>query len=195
MSKGFLMAAGSIFIFLFILIGTYYLNLFTQSREAVSKSQKYRYAYETINIRSGRGIDFNIIGKLYRGDKVKADNLVNGWVRVLDESDNKLGYVYAELLKHVPIPDYEIVDWNWHKDPDFGENGSIIFDVRVRNNTSKSVRSVKIEFATFDANGKIVNTKSTFVFGLPPGGIGSQKGYATYVGTEKTAMIRIDRSK
>lgn len=165
----------------------------TGNNSSISQPYEKRYAYKTINIRSGAGKTSDIVGKLQRGDVVKIVPFSDkeGWIIVYDEYNNKKGYVWKELLETQPIPPFEIVSWNWYKDPSFGGDGAVIYNVEVRNNTNKYVRSLKVEFTTHDSEGNIIDSEYTYVNGLSPGGTASDKSYATYFGREAKATIRI----
>jgi uncharacterized protein YgiM (DUF1202 family) len=155
-------------------------------------TQITKYVHKPVNVREGRSTKFKIVGKLSRGEKVKVDSLDQGWLIVYDPSNNKMGYASAKLLKDAPIPPFEVVTWNWRKDPNFGTKGAIIYTVEVRNNTNKYVSSLRVDFATYDKNGNVMDATFLYVSGLQPGGTSSDKSYATYFGNEKKASIRID---
>jgi SH3 domain-containing protein/zinc ribbon protein len=149
-----------------------------------------RYAHKSLNVREGRGKNFKKVDTINRGDVVRVDSIENDW-GVVYKHKIKLGYVFSPLLEYAPLPDFEIVSWNWRKDPDFGTNGTVIWRVQVRNNTSNYVELLKVEFTSFDSRGNIVDTDYVYVNALRPYGTASDKGYATYYGTEKKASIRI----
>lgn len=88
-------------------------------------------------------------------------------------------------------PPLEIVSHNWRVDPDHGVDGSVIWTVEIKNNTDKHFRTVTVEFATFDANKKILTADSTIVVNLHPGRSGFAESYADYIGNEKSARFRI----
>lgn len=158
-------------------------------------SNKYRnkkYAHNKINLRSGRGTNFKIVGNLDRGEMVEVDSLKEGWF-IVYKNGIKKGFVYSKLLKDYPLPDFEIVSWNWYTDPSFGIEGSVIWNVEVRNNTSRYVEYLEVEFTTYDGSGNIMDSDFTYVKGLSPGGTSSAKAYATYFGKEKKAGIKIVR--
>jgi uncharacterized protein YgiM (DUF1202 family) len=123
---------------------------------------RLRYAYETINIRAGRSTDFDIVGKLYRGDMVVVDSLKDDWVKIYKTGISR-GYVFYELLKEDPIPNYEIVSWGWQKEPD---SLVVRFNISVRNNTRAPKDYVIVEFTTFDTTGNVVATERTRVIDL-----------------------------
>ena len=54
---------------------------------------------ERMNIRSGAGKDYSVIGNLARGDDILIDNSENGWSRcyqVDDEGQVQVGYIYTK---------------------------------------------------------------------------------------------------
>lgn len=148
---------------------------------------RLRYAYETINIRAGRSTDYEIVGKLYRGDFVVVDSLKDDWVKVYRNGVGK-GYVFNELLKEHPIPSYEIVSWDWQKEPD---SLIVTFNATIRNNTPLRKDYVTVEFTTFDSSGEKVASERTRVIDLPPGETASGKGSVTYSGTEENAAVHV----
>ena len=149
-----------------------------------------KYAHDKTNIRSGRGSNYQIIGSIERGETIKVDSLRDGWLRVFGHGVKK-GYVHVDSLEENPLPPFEIVSWNWYFDLSYGIDGSVIWDVKVRNNTGSYVEHLKIEFTTYDDSGKILTTDFTYVSDLSPGGTGSAKAFAPYFGREKRATIRI----
>lgn len=148
-----------------------------------------KYAHETVNIRQAQSADSPAVGRLVRGDAVQFGSVSGEWGRLIDGR----GFVYLPVLENEPVPAFEIVSSSWVRDPDFGGSGSVIYNVELRNNTSRYVENVRVEITTYDANGSIMTTDFTFVKGLAPGGTGSAKGYATYFGGEETARIRVVR--
>lgn len=165
----------------------------TYAANKPTKSNVYRdlrYAHNTINIRDGVGKSHKVVGQLKRGDSVEVKGVEGEWARI-SIGDAPKGFVYEPLLKHNPIPPLEIADWNWYSDPEFGVDGSIIWNVEVRNNTNRYVKTVKVEFSSYDSSEKLITSDFTYVKGLSPGGKGTAKSYTTYFGREKTGRIRI----
>jgi hypothetical protein len=89
------------------------------------------------------------------------------------------------------VESLEVVDWNWRKDPGFGTDGAIIWNVQVKNNSSQYVEGVRVDLTTYDAAGKLVTSDFTYVDAIPPGGIRSEQSYADYYGAEATADVQI----
>jgi hypothetical protein len=148
------------------------------------------YAHQEINIRKGRSTKTPIVGKLRRGEKIQTGFSLNNWIEVYRFGKSK-GFVYDELLKNYPVPDFEILSWNWVKDYNFGVDGAIIWTVEVQNNTNNYIDHLRVEITTYDKNGKIMTSDYTFVKGLSPGGTASNTSYSTFYGGEKNAKVRI----
>lgn len=85
----------------------------------------------------------------------------------------------------------EIVDWNWMKDPDFGTEGAIRWNVEVKNSSSDHLREVKVEFVTYDRNGRLVSSNFTYVSNIPPGETRTDASFADLLGTEQDARVSI----
>jgi len=85
----------------------------------------------------------------------------------------------------------EIVDWNWVKDPSFGTDGTIKWNVQVKNTSTEYLDSVKVELTTYDSANKLIATTSSRVSAIPPGEIRSENGYMDLYGTEDKAGIQI----
>ena len=53
-----------------------------------------------MNVRYDRGTQYNIIGKLNKGDIVKLNYCLNGWISIEGYKGNKgLGYVSTDYLE------------------------------------------------------------------------------------------------
>jgi hypothetical protein len=85
----------------------------------------------------------------------------------------------------------EIVSSNWRPDPDFGFDGIIIWTVEVMNSTATELESVRVDFVTYDASGKVVAADFTFVGPIPPGERRASQGFADYHGNEATVRFQI----
>lgn len=155
-----------------------------------SDGKRTYYATGNVNIRRGPGTDHEVVDQLAKGQPWRCYPKTAGedWVKCAEDE-----YIYASLLTTTPPPPLEIVSWNWYADPDFGTDGSVIYTVELKNNTSRYIDLVRVEFATYDAADNLITSDYTFVRGLSPGGTGSTKAYATYFGREKTAKIKIGR--
>lgn len=98
-------------------------------------------------------------------------------------------YTTPEPVEKIPV---KIESWNWYTDSDYGTKGSVRWTVEVKNISDTYIDNVKVKFATYDANGKIITSEFTYVDGLAPGGTSVRSSFATYFGTEKTAKIWIE---
>ncbi len=154
--------------------------------DIITFNRAKRYVHKKANIRSGRGTNHRVVDSFIRGSKVIVDSLKDDWYATFDDNDNLLGYVHKSLIKDEPLPNLEIVDWNWYT-----SSGYVIYNVQVRNNTASYIKMVKVEFTSYDKSGNLIDTDFTFVTGLQPGGTASSKGYATKFGNEHKANIKI----
>ena len=190
-----------IIIVLFILFGLYVsgspdfqesqIRTSPQTTERGTTSHRpARWAHRAVNVRSGRGTSFEIATSLRRGERVEVDSLVNGWYRIF-RSGSPIGYSAASVLQAIPLPPIEVASWNWRKDPGFGTDGAIIWNVELRNNTDRYLDLVRVNLTTYDQQGRIVTSDFMYVRGLSPGGVASSQGYATYYGTETRARIEV----
>ncbi len=85
----------------------------------------------------------------------------------------------------------QITSSAWYPDPDFAEEGAIIWVVEVQNTTAQTVETARVEFASHDAAGNILVSDFTFVGPIPPGETRASDGLADYLGTEATVDIRL----
>lgn len=85
----------------------------------------------------------------------------------------------------------KVDDWNWKKDPSFGTEGTIRWNVKITNLSEKYVESVKVELTTYDQSGKLITTEFTFVNSIPPGDTRSKQSFANYYGTEQKASLKV----
>ncbi len=92
---------------------------------------------------------------------------------------------------HSQLDAAEIVDWNWHKDPSFGTNGTIKWNIQVKNKSEKYLDRIKVELTTYDASNKLIATTSSYVTGIAPGQTRSQNGYMDLYGSEESANAQI----
>jgi len=58
----------------------------------------YRVTANALRLRSGPGLNYKIIGMLYRNNIVTGDEVVNDWVHVTTE-DNKTGWSHSNFLE------------------------------------------------------------------------------------------------
>jgi hypothetical protein len=95
-------------------------------------------------------------------------------------SDNDLGLSAAQ-----------VVSSNWRIDPEYADEGAVIWTVEVQNTSHKKLESVQVDFITYDANGQILDYDLTFVGPLAPGARKSSKGFAQLRGGEANVKFEI----
>jgi hypothetical protein len=98
--------------------------------------------------------------------------------------------VISETPAAEDLGSVEIADWNWHADPLFGSRGTIKWNVEVHNRSTRNIRSVKVEFTTYDKGGKLVASTFAFVEAIPAGATRGTNSFADLYGTEKTATVQ-----
>lgn len=66
-----------------------------------------RWSSSEINVRTGPGISYDVMGQLYKNEKVEVFNTVNGWAQIIFE--NIEGYVNEDLLlfERIKTPEEE----------------------------------------------------------------------------------------
>jgi hypothetical protein len=85
----------------------------------------------------------------------------------------------------------QIVSSNWRVDPEFAEEGAVVWTVEVQNTTGDQLEAVQVDFITYDAAGKILDYDFTFVGPIPPGGRQASEGLAEVHGGETTVNYQI----
>ena len=78
-------------------------------------------------------------------------------------------------------------------DPDFGTNGTVKWRAVVRNLTDRPIESVELGFETFDKDGRLLTSRSSYVSAIPPNSSRSDESYADFYGTEAKANISVKR--
>ena len=78
-------------------------------READSSSLEGTVTATRVNVRSGAGTDFPVVGQVTAGDQVKILGETDGWMRILPVSDSTFGWVHENLIsfKSKDIASYE----------------------------------------------------------------------------------------
>ena len=103
----------------------------------------------------------------------------------------------AEAAVVEPIADdsamVSVTDSNWSIDSGFAGRGAIIWNVKVENGSARNVAAVEVEFTTYDKDGAMVATDSTYVTAIPAGESRAEKAYADLYHTEETAEFKIKR--
>lgn len=98
--------------------------------------------------------------------------------------------VVSEAPAAEDLGSVEIADWNWHADPPFGTHGTIKWNVEVHNKSTRNIRSVKVDFTTYDKSGKLVASTFAFLEAIPAGATRGTNSFADLYGTEKTASVQ-----
>jgi hypothetical protein len=106
------------------------------------------------------------------------------------EATSEMSTIISETPSAEDLDSVEVADWNWHADPLFGSRGTIKWNVEVHNKSTRNMRSVKVEFTTYDAGGKLVASTFAFVDAIPAGGTRGANSFAELYGTEKTAKVQ-----
>ena len=76
-------------------------------RHRVEPVERVMVAREAVNVRTGPGPEFDIVGTLLVGDEVQVTGEVRGrdWLRVAFPGSGDLAFVYAPLLRAAPQPE------------------------------------------------------------------------------------------
>ena len=85
----------------------------------------------------------------------------------------------------------EVVSSAFYPQPDFGDEGAVIWVVEVRNVTSQLIESAEVDITTRDASGGALASGSTFVGPIPPGETRVGQSFADYLGNEATADFQV----
>jgi hypothetical protein len=85
----------------------------------------------------------------------------------------------------------QIVSSDWQADPSLPPGGAVFWSAEVLNTTGNQLESVRIDFATYDSNGRIVAADFAFVDGIPPGESFPAESFAAYRGTEATVKFQV----
>jgi hypothetical protein len=103
-------------------------------------------------------------------------------------SEGQFGSTHASSSSDVSN-EAELVDYNWHADPESAGRGTIKWSASVKNLTERPIEMAKVDFTTYDAGGKLIATTFTYVHAIPPGGVRSDDSYADYYGNEASARV------
>ena len=92
-----------------------------------------------------------------------------------------------------PTLGVQITSSAWYPDPDpeLAGEGALSWVVEVRNTTGQLVDLARIDFASHDATGTILDSDFTFVGPIPPGETRAGEGFADYTGTEADVEIKV----
>lgn len=85
----------------------------------------------------------------------------------------------------------QVISSAFYPQPDFGEDGAVIWVVEVRNPTSQVVEAAQIDFTSHDASGGVLASSSTFIGPIPPGQTRVSQSFADYLETEASATFQV----
>jgi hypothetical protein len=98
--------------------------------------------------------------------------------------------VVAELSL-ITSADVQVTSSAYYADPNFADQGAIIWVVEVRNVGAQMVESAEINFTSHDASGSVLASDFTFVGPVPPGETRASGSSADYFGTEASVDIQV----
>jgi len=155
-------------------------------------STERRYVHGRVNARKRPTTKSPVEFTLERGESVQVvvDSSRNGWLPIRREG-RRAGWVAERLLEESPLPNIEIVDWSWRTDPDFGADGAVVWVVELRNNTDQYISDVEVRFSTYDDQGDIITSTTSFVSEISPHSTASEESYADYFGREERGRIQV----
>ena len=151
------------------------------------------YAPQTINVRRGPGTDHGVVGQVQRGDRRRLQGGTADW-RPIVSGRFEDRYIYTPLLQAEPIPRFEIVSWDWDPKPGFaGGDGAVEWAARVRNNSDRPARQLRVEFTAFDERGEPVLRDHFYAYDLEPRGEALVKAYADFHAEVRSATVKVAR--
>ena len=164
-----------------------------QARPAPAPEPVTLYAPQTINVRRGPGTDHGVVGQVQRGDRLRLQGGNADW-RSIVSGRFEGRYIYSPLLQVDSIPRFEIVSWDWDPKPEFaGGEGAVEWSARVRNNSERPARQLRVEFTAFDADGDPVLRDHFYAYDLEPRGEASVKAYADFQPGLHSATVKVAR--
>lgn len=84
----------------------------------------------------------------------------------------------------------QITSSAWYPAPELGE-GSVIWVVEVRNNSSQTIEFARVDYTSLDAAGNVLVSDFTLVGPIPPGETRANEGLAEYRGTEASVDVQL----
>ena len=181
-----------------IVLGVYFSSIWDKynkpksnnNTNSISKSNSVlvtMYVHKTVNIRNGKGTNTSIVGQLKTNNMVKADISMKDWVEIYMNGESK-GFVFRKLLKSYPLPDYEIISFLWDTYKDY----TLVWNVKVKNNTLFSKFNTRIEFTTYDINGNKIKSYYSYISELTPKVITTSEAFSgRCFGNEYSAQVKI----
>ena len=135
------------------------------------------------------------IVSLFRREKLRwlAILTLIGAVVIMVGGSQQLSGISSRGSTTEDLTSVSVDDWSWDVDPDFGTNGTVKWRAVVRNLTDRPIESVELGFETFDKDGRLLTSRSSYVSAIPPNSSRSDESYADFYGTEAKANISVKR--
>ena len=103
----------------------------------------------------------------------------------------QIGQIGSRGTSAADLASVRISDWSWEADPDFGTRGTIKWRVVVQNLTQRAIDNVKVDFSSYDRQGRLLTSTFTYVNAIPPGGSRTDESFADLYGTEVRATAEV----
>jgi len=135
------------------------------------KTSKYhKYTHNELNIRSGRGTEFEIVSCLRRGEKVTVDSLVDDWYRVL-KSDKPIGYGYSKLLfdQSPKSYDFKIQSVQYRITEKNDVWWRFAWTLKINNTGIEPLVGLRTDIKFLDSEGFVVDTDTEYGIYIAPG--------------------------
>ncbi len=127
------------------------------TRPSATRRLEQKWAHGTVNVREGRGTNFDALTTLRSGESVQVDSLVGGWFRVF-RAGERIGYASASVLHDGPIPasQFEVADISTRITEKNDTWWRFAWQMKIRNTGSRSLSlDATIEFQ--DKDGFVVD--------------------------------------
>jgi hypothetical protein len=132
--------------------------------------------------------DFTFVGPIPPGE-TRANESLAEYTGTEASADILLGEVQFGV-EDPGLAVAQIVSSNWREDPTASETGGIVWTVEVEN-TGTEVIEATVDFATYDANGQILEYDFTFVGPITPGARAVGEGLADLRGTVDSVSYKV----
>jgi len=103
----------------------------------------------------------------------------------------QIGQIGSRGASATELSSVRMSDWSWEADPAFGTRGTIKWRVVVQNLTQRAIDNVKVDFSSYDREGRLLTSTFTYVNAIPPGGSRSEESFADLYGTEARAAAEV----
>ncbi|HEX8365340.1 MAG TPA: FxLYD domain-containing protein [Allosphingosinicella sp.] len=99
----------------------------------------------------------------------------------------QIGQIGSRGTSTADLSSVRLSDWSWEADREFGTRGTIKWRVAVQNLTQRAIDNVKVDFSSYDRDGRLLTSTFTYVHAIPPGGSRTEESFADLYGTENRA--------